>query len=101
MKLSLTVLLAGVILSGAPQEKKKEPFDPFADPAEEMVKRAERNEKEKRYNELKSAAAELKTLTAKMSDEIEAGGKDVISAKIFTDLDHAEKLVKTIREKAK
>jgi hypothetical protein len=101
MKLSLTVLLAAMILAGAPQEKKKEPFDPFADPAEELVKRAERAEKEKRYTELKAAAAELKTLTAKISDQIETGGKDVISATIWTDLDRADKLVKTIREKAK
>jgi hypothetical protein len=36
-----------------------------------------------------------------MSDEIEAGGKDVISARIWTDLERAEKLIKTIREKAK
>ena len=36
-----------------------------------------------------------------MSDEIEAGGKDVISAKMWNNLDRAEKLVKTMREKAK
>jgi len=101
MKLTLLTLLTAVVLAGAPQEKKKEPFDPFADPAEELVKRAERNEKEKRYNELKTAAAELKDLTTKMSDEIDAGGKDVISARIWTDLERAEKLIKTIREKAK
>jgi hypothetical protein len=100
MKLSFLILTTA-LLAAAPQEKKKEPFDPFADPAEELLKRAERNEKEKRFNDLKAAAAELKTLTARMSDEIEAGGKDVISAKIWNDLDRAEKLVKTIREKAK
>lgn len=83
------------------EEKKKEPFDPFADPKEEMIKRAERLEKEKRFNELKTAAAELKELSRKMSDEIEAGGKDVISARIWADLDRAEKLVKTMRDKAK
>jgi hypothetical protein len=83
------------------QEKKKEPFDPFADPAEELLRRVERNEKEKRFNDLKAAALELKELSRKMSDEIEAGGKDVISAKIWTNLDRAEKLVKTMREKAK
>lgn len=101
MKLSVLLLLGAMVLAGAPQEKKKEPFDPFADPAEELIKRAERNEKEKRFNELKAAAAELKTLSAKMSDEIDAGGKDVISVRIWTDLDRAEKLIKTIREKAK
>ena len=66
-----------------------------------MIKRAERSAKEKRYNELKAAAAELKELSQKMSDEIEAGGKDVISAKMWSNLDRAEKLVKTMREKAK
>jgi aspartokinase len=101
MKLSLMLLLTAALLSATPQEKKKEPFDPFADPVEELHNRAERNQKEKRFNELKAAAAELKELSARMSDEIEAGGKDVISAKLFTNLDRAEKLVKTIREKAK
>ena len=57
--------------------------------------------KEKRFNELKAAATELKELSRKMSDEIEAGGKDVISAKLWSNLDRAEKLVKTMREKAK
>jgi len=36
-----------------------------------------------------------------MSDEIEAGGKEVVSAKIWSNLDRAEKLIKTMREKAK
>ena len=101
MKLTLLTLLTAVVLAGVPQEKKKEPFDPFANPAEELIKRAERNQKEKRFNELKTAAAELKTLATRMSDEIEAGGEDVISARIWSDLDRAEKLIKTIREKAK
>ena len=99
----LTVFLAMAFVLGAmPQnEKPKEPFDPFADPAEELIKRAERSAKEKRFNELKAAAAELKELSQMMSDEIEAGGKDVISAKMWGNLDRAEKLVKTMREKAK
>jgi hypothetical protein len=91
-----------LVLGAVPQEEKKNPpFDPFADPAEELMKRAERTQKEKRFNELKAAAVELKELSQKMSDEIEAGGKDVISAKLWSNLDRAEKLVKTIREKAK
>jgi hypothetical protein len=101
MKLSLMILLTAAFLGGGPQEKKKEPFDPLADPVEELHNRAERNEKEKRFNELKAAAGELKTLSAKISDEIEAGGKDVISARLGADLDRVDKLVKTIREKAK
>jgi hypothetical protein len=43
----------------------------------------------------------LKELSAKMSDDIEAGGKDVLSAKMWSNLDRAEKLLKTMREKAK
>lgn len=102
MRLLLMFLTMAIVLGAAPQEeKKKEPFDPFANPAEELIKRAERTEKEKRFNELKAAAAELKELSQKMSDEIEAGGKDVISAKLWSNLDRAEKLVKTIREKSK
>jgi hypothetical protein len=65
------------------------------------MKRAEKSEKEKRFNELKAAAAELKELSAKMSDDIEEGGKDVLSAKMWSNLDRAEKLLKTMREKAK
>ena len=99
MRLLLMFLTMAIVLGAAPQEeKKKEPFD---NPAEELIKRAERTEKEKRFNELKAAAAELKELSQKMSDEIEAGGKDVISAKLWSNLDRAEKLVKTIREKSK
>src|SRR6185295_6106743 len=97
MRLLLVFLATTLLLGATPQnDKKKEPYDPFADPAEELLKRAERTAKEKRFEELKAAAVELKELSQKMSDEIEAGGKDVISAKIFTNLDRAEKLVKTM-----
>ena len=102
MRLSILFLAMAVLLGGASQEdKKKQTFDPFADPTEELMKRAEKSQQEKRFNELKAAATELKELSAKMSDEIEAGGKDVISAKLGSNLDRAEKLIKTIREKAK
>lgn len=102
MRLSLLFLAMAVLLGAAySQEKKKEPFDPLADPHEELINRSERAQKEKKFNELKAAAAELKELSQKMSDEIEEGGQDVISAKIFVNLDRAEKLVKTMREKAK
>src|SRR5262249_4129295 len=116
MKLPVLILGMTLALTAAPQEKKtteaqekkatdqekkNEPFDPFADPAQELIKRDERRAKEKKFDELKAAALELKNLSTKMSDEIEAGGKDVISARIWSDLDRAEKLVKTIREKAK
>jgi hypothetical protein len=116
MRLSILFLAVAILLAGASQEdkkpsqddkkapqaeKKKETFDPFADPAEELLKRAEKSAQEKRFNELKAAAAELKELSTKMSDEIEAGGKEVVSAKIWSNLDRAEKLVKTMREKAK
>jgi hypothetical protein len=114
MRLSVLFLAMAVLLGAAPQEnkqatreeskqedEKQEPFDPFADPREEMIRRAERAEKEKRFNELKTAAAELKDLARQMSDDIEAGGKDVISAKVWSNLDRAEKLLKTMRERAK
>jgi cytochrome c556 len=107
MRLSILVLSMTVLLGGASQQdnkqqdNKKATFDPFADPAEELIKRAEKSQKEKRYGELKAAAAELKELSVKMSDELEAGDKDVISAKLWSNLDRAEKLIKTMREKAK
>jgi len=103
MRVSLLLLAFTVLLAGAPQDDKKdkEPFDPFADPREELIRRTEKAAKEKKYNELKDAAAELADLSQKMSDEITAGGKEVISARVWTSLDRAEKLVKTMREKAK
>jgi len=102
MRLSILFLATAIFFGGASQEeKKKETFDPFADPTEELLKRAEKSVQEKRFNELKAAAAELKDLSTKMSDEIEAGGKEVVSAKIWSNLDRAEKLIKTMREKAK
>ena len=102
MRVSFLLLAFSLLLAGAPQdEKKKEPFDPLADPREELVRRTEKLAKEKKYGELKAAAVELAELSRKLSDEIEAGGKDVISAKIWQNLDRAEKLVRTMREKAK
>lgn len=102
MRVSLLLLAFAVLLAGAPQEeKKKEPFDPLADPREELVRRTEKMAKEKKFNELKDAAAELADLSQKMSEEISAGGKEVISARTWKNLDRAEKLVKTMREKAK
>jgi hypothetical protein len=103
MRVCILILTLTLTLAVFAQEKKKEErkFDPFANPVEEMAKRAEEAAKEKKYNELKDAAAALAELSKKMSDEITAGGKDVISAKIFVNLDRAEKLVKTMRDKAK
>lgn len=104
MRVSLLLLAFTILLAGAPQEEKKkekEPFDPLADPREELVRRTEKMAKEKKYNELKEAANELAELSQKMSEEISAGGKEVISVRIWQNLDRAEKLVKTMREKAK
>jgi hypothetical protein len=102
MRVSILLIAFAVLLTGAPQEeKKKEPFDPLADPREELVRRTDKIAKEKKFDELKKASVELAELSQKMSDEIAAGGKDVISAKIWQNLDRAEKLVKTMREKAK
>jgi hypothetical protein len=103
MRVLLLLLAFAVLLSGAPQEdkNKKEPFDPFADPHEEMVRRTDKAAKEKKFDELKQAASELADLTTKMSEEISSGGKEVISVKMWQNLDRAEKLIKTMREKAK
>ena len=101
MKASILLLTLTLVLTGATQEKKKEPFDPFADPREELIKRAEKSAKEKKYTELKQAATELAEVSKQMSEEIDKGSKEVISAKVWTNLSRAEKLVKTIREKAK
>jgi hypothetical protein len=102
MRVSILLIAFAVLLAGTPQEeKKKEPFDPLADPREELIRRTDKMAKEKKFEELKQAAVELAELSQKMSVEIEAGGDDVISAKIWQNLDRAEKLVKTMREKAK
>jgi hypothetical protein len=103
MRVPLLLLAFTVLLSAAPQDdpKTKEPFDPLANPHEEMLRRTEKAAKDKKFNELKEAAAELADLSKKMSDEISAGGKEVISVKLWQNLDRAEKLVKTMREKAK
>lgn len=102
MKASVLLLGLTLALAGAPQEtKKKEPFDPFADPREELIRRADRSAKEKKYDELKQAAAELAEVSKQMSEEIDRGSKEVISAKVWTNITRAEKLLKTIREKAK
>src|SRR5262245_49024957 len=71
------------------------------DPLKDMQKRAEKAASEKNYQELKEAAAELADLSRQISSEIEDGGKDVISARIFERLDRVERLTKRIREKAK
>ena len=46
-------------------------------------------------------AAELADLSKQISADIDEGGKDVISARIFERLDRIERLTKRIREKAK
>jgi hypothetical protein len=66
-----------------------------------MQKRAEKEAGEKNYKDLKDAAAELVDVSTQISKEIDEGGKDVISARIFERLDRVEKLAKRIREKAK
>lgn len=101
MRVSLLIAAVSLLLAGPVQEKPAPKFDPFANPVEELARRAEKAAKEKKFNELKAAAEELAELSKKMSDEIAAGGQDVVSVKIFQDLDRAEKLVKTIRDKAK
>jgi hypothetical protein len=71
------------------------------DPLKEMQKRAEKEAGEKNYKDLKEAAAELADLGKQIHSEIEEGGRDVISIRIFERLDRIEKLTKRIRDKAK
>ena len=88
-----TTLLAAVLIA---------PLQQFPrDPLKDMQKRAEKEASEKNYKELKEAAAELSDLSKQISADIEEGGKDVISARIFERLDKIERLTKKIREKAK
>ncbi|HEX5000470.1 MAG TPA: hypothetical protein VFY29_19765 [Terriglobia bacterium] len=70
-------------------------------PLDELRRRSEREAREKRYNELKSSASELAELSRKVSEEIDKNGQDVVSAKVFENLDRIEKLVKQVRIKAK
>ena len=70
-------------------------------PRGEEKSRAEKEAGEKNYQELKDAAAELADLSKQISADIDEGGKDVISARIFERLDRIERLTKRIREKAK
>ena len=92
MRFILTTVLAAAL--AAPQQFPR-------DPLKDMQKRAEKEAGEKNYRDLKEAAAELADLSKQISSEIEDGGKDVISARIFEKLDKIEKLTKRIREKAK
>ena len=87
-----TTLIAAVLIAPAQQFPK--------DPLKEMQKRAEKEASEKNYQDLKHAAAELADLSKQIRSEIDEGGKDVISARIFERLDKIEKLAKRIREKA-
>ena len=78
------------------------PQQPFPrDPLKDLQKRAEKEASERNYKELKEAAAELADLSKQISSEVEDGGKDMISARIFERLDRIEKLTKRIREKAR
>jgi len=88
-----TSLLAAVLIA---------PLQQFPrDPLKDMQKRAEKEASQKNYKELKEAAAELADLSKQISADIDEGGKDVISARIFERLDKIERLTKKIREKAK
>jgi hypothetical protein len=97
--LILTLILA--LVTASAQEKEAPKIDPFADPVAELARRAENSAREKKFNELKEAAEELAQLSRMMSDEIAAGNKDVLSAKVLRSLDRAEKLLKTMRSKVK
>jgi hypothetical protein len=90
-----------VLANASRQEHQSPRFDPFANPVEEMILRAERAERQKKFDELKAAADELAAVSKKISDEIARGGQNVVSVKVFEDLDKAEKLLRTVRDKAK
>src|SRR5262245_58110678 len=93
MKFIVTALLSYVLLV---------PFQQFPrDPLKELQKRAEKEASEKNYKQLRDAATELADLSKQISQEIDEGGKEVISARIFERLDKIERLAKRIREKAK
>jgi type VI protein secretion system component VasF len=93
MRFLLVFIMAAVLT--APQQQF--PKDPLKD----MQKRAEKEASERNYKDLKDAAAELAELSRQIRSEIDEGGKDVISARIFERLDKIEKLTKRIRDKAK
>jgi hypothetical protein len=93
MRFIITAAMAAVLVG---------PLQQFPrDPLKDMQKRAEKEASEKNFRELKEAADQLADLSRQISTEIEEGGKDVISARIFDRLDRIEKLTKRIREKAK
>jgi len=94
MRFILAMVLAAALVVPSQQQFPR-------DPLKDMQKRAEKEAGEKNYKELKEAAAELADLTKQLSSEIDEGGKDVISARLFERLDKIEKLTKRIREKAK
>jgi len=93
MKFILTALLSTILAV---------PLQQFPrDPLKELQKRAEKEASEKNYKELKNAATELAEVSKHISQDVDEGGKDVISARIFERLDKIDKLTKLIREKAK
>jgi hypothetical protein len=93
MRTILTIILSAALAAPLQQFPK--------DPVKDMQKKAEKEAGEKNYRELKEAATELADLSKQISSDIDEGGKDVISARIFERLDRIEKLTKRIREKAK
>jgi hypothetical protein len=93
MRCILAVMMAAALVG---------PLQQFPrDPLKDLQKKAEKEASEKNYKELKEAAAELADISKQISSEIDEGGKDVISARIFERLDRIEKLTKRIRDKAK
>jgi len=93
MRSILTIVLAAALVG---------PLQQFPrDPLKDLQKKAEKEASEKNYKELKEAAAELADISKQISSDIDEGGKDVISARIFERLDRIEKLTKRIRDKAK
>ena len=103
MKNILLITLAVAALGAAqgPERRQDRSLDGTLNPLADFARRAEREAADKRFKELHDDAVEMADLSRKVSEEIEKGGRDVISARIFERLDRIEKLVKQVRNKAK
>src|SRR5262245_31309402 len=88
---SLTVVAS--FAGSSPQEVK--------DPVKEAARKLDKQVKAQNLKELREAAAELVSLSKELNDEVEKSGENVISARIFNEIEQIEKVAKRIRDKAK
>jgi hypothetical protein len=103
--LTVAAMTSATLAFSPEAQTKARPQDRFEgvpnDPIGDLERRAAREMREKRFRELKDSAVEMAELSRKVSDDLEKGGQDVISTKVFENLDKIEKLVKQVRNKAK